>query len=232
MRPTDIGRPTVGRHAEQSQDNDQGVTERAKQAASAASDQAGQVAETARNQAREVTSEISTQAREVMHELRTDLRDQSVTQRDRLAGALRQFSDDLDRMAASPGQSGFAASAATQLAGKSRELSQFLQGHEPSDLLDEIRRFARQRPGAFLAGSALAGVLVGRLTRGAAAGSSADRGTEGLPDTGPSIRGHNGGGTQGSLGTPSATRRLAPTSSVSLTGTADEELLEPRGDQR
>ena len=88
MRPTDIGRPTVGRHAEQSQNDDQGVTERAKQAASAASDQAGQVAETARGQVREVTSEISTQAREVMNELRTDLRDQSVTQRDRLAGTL------------------------------------------------------------------------------------------------------------------------------------------------
>src|ERR687898_3022414 len=217
MRPTDIGRPTVGPHAEQSQDDDEGVTKRAKQAASVASDQAGQVAETARNQAREVTSEISTQAREVIRELRTDLRDQSVTQRDRLAGTLAQFSDDLDRMAASTGQSGFAASAATQLAGKSREVSQFLQGHEPSDLLDEVRRFARQRPGAFLAGSALAGVLVGRLTRGAAAGSSADSGTEGLPDTGPSIRGHNGGGTQGRDRTPLATPRPGPPPSLSFT---------------
>jgi hypothetical protein len=231
MRPTDIGRPTVGRHAEQSQDDDEGVTTRAKQAASVASDQAGQVAETARNQAREVTSEISSQAREVMRELRTDLHDQSVTQRDRLAGTLRQFSDDLDRMAASTGQSGFAASAATQLAGKSRELSQFLQDHEPADLLDEVRRFARQRPGAFLAGSALAGVLVGRLTRGAAAGGSADRRTEGQPDTGASIRGHDGG-AQGSPGVPSAARRLAPASSVGLSGTAGEELLEPRGDRR
>ena len=231
MRPTDIGRPTVGRHAEQSQDDDQGVTKGAKQAASVASDQAGQVVDTARNQAREVTSEIASQTREVIRELRTDLRDQSVTQRDRLADALRQFSDDLDRMAASTGQSGFAASAASQVAGKSRELSQFLQDHEPSDLLDEVRKFARQRPGAFLAGSALAGVLVGRLTRGAAAGSSADRRTEGQPDTGTSIRGHDGG-TQGSLGVPSAPRRLAPTSTVGLTGTADEELLEPRGDRR
>ena len=231
MRPTDIGRPTVGRHAEQSQDDDEGVTTRAKQAASVASDQAGQVAETARSQAREVTSEISTQARQVVHELRTDLRDQSMTQRDRLAGALRQFSDDLDRMA-STGQSGFAASAATQLAGKSRELSQFLQDHEPADLLDEVRRFARQRPGTFLAGSALAGVLVGRLTRGAAAGSSADGRTEGQPDTGPSIRSKDGEGTQGSLGVPTATPRLVPASSGGLPGTADEELLEPRGGRR
>ena len=231
MRPTDIGRPTVGRHAEQSQDDDEGVTKRAKQAASVASDQAGQVAETTRNQAREVTSEISSQAREVIRELGTDLHDQSVTQRDRLAGTLRQFGDDLDRMAETTGHSGFAASAATQLAGKSRELSQFLQDHEPSDLLDELRRFARQRPGAFLAGAALAGVLVGRLTRGAAAGGSADGRTEGQPDTGTPIRGHDGG-TQGSLGVPSAARRLTPASSVGLTGTADEEPLEPRGDRR
>ena len=35
--------------------------------------------------------------------------------------------------------------------------------------MEEVRRFARRRPGAFLAGSLVAGVVAGRLTRGAKA---------------------------------------------------------------
>jgi hypothetical protein len=52
-----------------------------------------------------------------------------------------------------------------------------LQNREPAELLDEVRRFARRKPGLFLFGAAAAGVLAGRLTSGVKAAHS---------DTGPS----------------------------------------------
>ena len=41
-----------------------------------------------------------------------------------------------------------------------------LQNREPAELLDEVRSFARRKPGLFLLGAAAAGVVAGRLTRG------------------------------------------------------------------
>ena len=41
-----------------------------------------------------------------------------------------------------------------------------LQNREPAELLDEVRSFARRKPGLFLLGAAAAGVLAGRLTSG------------------------------------------------------------------
>jgi hypothetical protein len=138
------------------------------QAASTASDEAGRVAEMAKGQAQQVASEIGTQARDLVGELKTQVRDQSATQRDRLADNLRQFGDDLDGMRQSSSSSGLAADLTGMLATKAREVSTFLSDHEPGDLIEEVRRFARQRPGTFLLGAAVAGVIAGRLTRGAA----------------------------------------------------------------
>jgi hypothetical protein len=141
------------------------------QAASTASDEAGRVAGVAKGQAQQVASEIGTQARDLVGELKTQVRDQSATQRDRLADNLRQFGDDLDSMRQSSSSSGLATNLTGMLATKAREVSAFLGDHEPGELIEEVRRFARQRPGTFLLGAAVAGVIAGRLTRGAAASS-------------------------------------------------------------
>jgi hypothetical protein len=67
----------------------------------------------------------------------------------------------------------------------------FLSDHEPGDLLDQVRQFARRRPGAFLLGAALVGIIAGRLTRGAASASdSSTGGPTGLTSQGtPTTRG-------------------------------------------
>jgi hypothetical protein len=44
-----------------------------------------------------------------------------------------------------------------------------LQTRDPAELLDEIRSFARRKPGIFLLGAAAAGIVAGRLTSGAKA---------------------------------------------------------------
>jgi hypothetical protein len=45
-------------------------------------------------------------------------------------------------------------------------LGRWLDSHGPDEVLDEVRSFARRRPGTFLLIAAGAGVVLGRLTRG------------------------------------------------------------------
>lgn len=143
-----------------------------KQAAGTATEEAGRVAGVAKGQAHEVASEIGTQARDLVGELKTQVHDQSISQRDRLAENLRRFGDDLDQMRQSSTRSGLATDLTGMAATRAREVSTFLGEHEPGDLIEELRGFARRRPGLFLLGAAVAGVVAGRLTRGAASSGS------------------------------------------------------------
>jgi hypothetical protein len=168
--PNGPGAPEVPRY--ESTRGDAENTGKVHQTASTASDEASHVAEVAKDQAREVTSEVRTQARDLVGELKTQVRDQSVSQRDRLSETLRTFGDDLDEMNRSTPSPGLASDLASQAANKARELSAFLDEHEPGDLIDEIRAFARRRPGTFLLAAAIAGVVAGRVTRGAVASNN------------------------------------------------------------
>ena len=64
-----------------------------------------------------------------------------------------------------------------------RSFGQQLDGREPTELLDDLRSFARRRPGMFLAGSVIAGVVVGRFLRGSreAARTDSQTGSTGNP---------------------------------------------------
>jgi hypothetical protein len=168
--PSGPGAPEAPRH--ESTQGGSKSTGKVKQAASTASDEASRVTDVAKDQAQEVTTEVKTQARDLVGESKTQVRDQSVSQRDRLAQTFRQFGDDLDEMNRSTTSSGLASDIAGQAASKAQEFSTFLTEREPGDLIEQIREFARRRPGTFLAGAAIAGVVAGRLTRGAVASSS------------------------------------------------------------
>ena len=55
---------------------------------------------------------------------------------------------------------------AQQAAEKAHQFAGWLEQRDPGSVLDEVRAFARQRPGAFLAIAFGAGVVTGRLVRG------------------------------------------------------------------
>ncbi len=133
---------------------------------------AGQVAGTAQEQAREVVSEAKAQVSDLGRQFKSQVDEQATTQRDRLTETLRSLSDELDQMANNGGQSGLATDAARQLADRGRRAAGFLEDKQPGDLVHQATDFARRRPGAFLLGAAAAGLLAGRLTRGAAASNS------------------------------------------------------------
>lgn len=69
------------------------------------------------------------------------------------------------------------------------KVASWLESREPGDLLDEVRRFARQRPGTFLAAAAAAGAVAGRLTRNAVASAGGDTTpANGVSDSTPGSR--------------------------------------------
>src|SRR4051794_22892336 len=132
-----------------------------------AAQESRRVAGVAQQEAGSVAAEAKDQVSNLLDQARSQVSEQGGVQRDRLVQTLTTFSDDLDHMAEQSDRSGMATDLARQAAGRVRDLSNRLDGREPSQILDDVRAFARRRPGAFLMGALAAGMLAGRLTRGA-----------------------------------------------------------------
>ncbi|MEV6412545.1 hypothetical protein [Kribbella sp. NPDC051718] len=151
-------------------------------------DAAREVAASVKEKASDVASDAREQTRRLAGQTRDELVSQAGQQKERAAGSLRAVGDELRGMA-EHGQSGLGAQLATHGAGFANQAADFLQQHEPGELLDEVRRYARRKPGTFLLMAAVAGVVAGRMTRALSAGDpQASRpsgsGAQGHPDTG------------------------------------------------
>ena len=150
---------------------DPGATERAKEATSTAVDQGRHVGGVAMEETRNVAGAATEQARGVLQDAVSQVGDQlgeqAAGQKERLAGTLRSFGDDLSEMVDRGGTSGMAADLAREVADRARSLGSTLESREPTQLLDDVRDFARRRPGTFLLGALAAGVVAGRVLRGA-----------------------------------------------------------------
>jgi vacuolar-type H+-ATPase subunit H len=149
---------------------------------------ARQVAESVKDKASEVTSDVREQTRRLASQTRDELVGQAGQQKARAADSLRAVGDELRGMA-QHGQSGLGAQLASHGADFTSQAADFLQQHEPGELLDEVRRFARRKPGTFLLVAAAAGVVAGRLTRALAAGGTDTPGSTRSPGNSVSANG-------------------------------------------
>jgi hypothetical protein len=134
-----------------------------------AMDSGTHVAETAGEQARQVATEAGHQLRDLMNEGLEQLRGQARDGQQKAAETLRELANQLHAMADKADQHGPMADVVRQASESAGGVASWLESHEPGDVLDETRAFARRRPALFLAGAGLAGMLVGRLARGAIA---------------------------------------------------------------
>ncbi|MET0976646.1 MAG: hypothetical protein ABWX82_13370 [Leifsonia sp.] len=125
------------------------------------------VAATAKDEAAGVVEEAKVQVSTLFSQVRDELRDQAATQQTRAAAGLRSIGDELNEMSrASSG--GIAADLVSQASSRAGSVASWLEGHDPASLIDEVRNFARRRPGTFIAIAAGVGLLAGRITRSAA----------------------------------------------------------------
>ena len=153
-----------------SQNGDSPTTEVAKQQAAEVADtakQAGaQVADTVKEQAGQVTAEAKNQAKQLLSQAQSELSEQAAGTQQRVSEGLRALADELSGMARNSEQDGVATDLARQAADRARTAAGWLADRDPGSLLDEVRTFARRKPGTYLALALGAGVLAGRLTRG------------------------------------------------------------------
>ena len=129
------------------------------------------VAETAKTEAKNVAYEAKNSAKDLLHQAKSDLTDQAGTQQAKAAEGIRTISSQLRTMADAPDQQGVAADLIRQAADRSESVASWLDNRDPGSLLNEVKSFARQRPGTFLLLAAGAGLVAGRLGRSLQAGA-------------------------------------------------------------
>ena len=168
---------------------DSSTTDVAKQQASEVADtakQAGaQVAGTVKEQAGQVTAEAKNQAKQLLSQAQSELSEQAAGTQQRVSEGLHALADELAGMAKNSEQDGVATDLARQAADKARQAAGWLGDRDPGSLLDEVRTFARKKPGTYLALALGAGVLAGRLTRGLTAPSATTPPTSATSPTAP-----------------------------------------------
>jgi vacuolar-type H+-ATPase subunit H len=135
---------------------------------------AADVKDSATERARDVVGEASAQARDLVSHTRDTLAAHADEQAGRLSETIEQLADELRTMASSSDQNGIASRVVGELADRADALAVRMRGRSSTDLLEDLRDLGRRRPGAFIAGAAGLGMLVGRLGRGLKDASSND----------------------------------------------------------
>jgi hypothetical protein len=146
---------------EAAQDAKARATEVGSHAQSAAKD----VTNTAVDRAHEVKDETVRQARNFAADATEQLSAQAAEQSHRISANLHDLGRQLGQMAEA-GSGGTATELAHEAADRVHQVAGYLEGREPAEILDDLRALARRRPGAFLAGAAVLGLVAGRVGRG------------------------------------------------------------------
>ncbi|MFF7853878.1 hypothetical protein [Streptomyces sp. NPDC007904] len=168
-----------------------------------AKEAAAQVAGTAAEQAKAVVGEARQQAGTVIDDLRSRAMNEADGQTRRAAGTLRQWADDLAGLADNAKNDSPARSLASQAADRSHRAADYLEKQGVEGLVSDLQGFARRRPGAFLGGALVAGLVAGRLAKAAGAASRSGGSAQGQV---------TGGGIpdEAVLPTPPASQALPP----------------------
>jgi hypothetical protein len=169
-------------HKRQTSSTPEVAKQEAAEVAQTAAHRTAEVGDTAGEQAKRVASETVRQARDLVDEGRGQLAEQAREGQRKAASGLHTLADELGSMSAKSDGQGLASEVVSQAAARTRGVADWLGAREPGALLGEVRAFARRKPGVFLAGAVAAGVLVGRLTRGAVSAGSNDGSNGGSPD--------------------------------------------------
>ncbi|HET9647203.1 MAG TPA: hypothetical protein VFP34_03115 [Microlunatus sp.] len=130
------------------------------------------VAATAKDEVANVAAETKQQAKSLLSSVTDEVQTQASSQQQKIAAAVHGLSKELGGMASGSAGSGPMTDLAHQASRKGGEIAHWLEDKEPRDVLTEVTAYARRRPVTFLVICGLAGVLAGRVTRGAVAANT------------------------------------------------------------
>lgn len=130
---------------------------------------AADVAGTAKEQVAQVATEAKSQLGTLTTQAKTQVTEQANVQTQKAAQAARGFADQLQALARGDAPEGVATDLVREISQRVQQIAGKLETSEPQDLLDEVRRYARNRPGMFLLSAVAAGFVGGRLAKGATA---------------------------------------------------------------
>jgi len=179
------------------------LREQAKTVAADAGEAGKHVVDVAKDETRGVAGETKSQARRLVSQVGDELRGQAANQQSRVASGIKDVGSQFEQMADSSDGSGMAAGLVRDAGRRVGQVGEWLDQRDPASLLEEVKRFARRRPGVFLAIAAGAGLVAGRLTRALASssGESNSSGGSGGATVTSGARGYAGStGTTGTSG--------------------------------
>jgi hypothetical protein len=159
----------------------QTAKEQASATAGQAREAAGEVAGTALEQAKTVAGEARRQAGSAVGDLRGRVTEEVEGQTRRAAETVHQWADDLAEMARNAPDDSPTRTLVSKAADGGHRAAVYLDDHGVAGMTKDLKGFARRRPGAFLAGAALAGFAVGRMAK---AGGKAQSGQGAQQDQG------------------------------------------------
>jgi hypothetical protein len=136
--------------------------------------EAGHVAETAKGEAKAVAREVKYQAKDLFAQTQRELKDQAQVQQQRAAVGLRSVSDELQSLTANAQNPGLAVDLLNQVSTRLSGAASWLGDRDPGAVLSEVKSFARRKPGTFIIGAAILGIVAGRLTRALVSNASDD----------------------------------------------------------
>jgi len=152
---------------------DGGTAGKVSQVADTAKAQGAEVFDSVKEHGGEVAEEAKQQARNLAQEAGSQLTEQAKSQQQRAAGGIRSIGEELRGMAQGSTESGTATELVRQASDKLTDLAGWLENREPGAVLQEVREYARRKPGTFLLGAVALGVVAGRATRNLADPSTA-----------------------------------------------------------
>lgn len=188
--PATTGPAADGSAAGTTADGKPALADEAANVAENAGEAGRRVVDTAKEETQAVAEETRYQMRRLADEVGGELRQQAATQHARAARGLRSVGSDFSQMAAGGAPtSSYATDLVRQAGRKADEVAQWLDARDPGALLEEVKSFARRRPGVFLAIAVGAGILAGRLTRALTAPDDERRAVTSMRSARPSASG-------------------------------------------
>ncbi|MQM26736.1 hypothetical protein [Glycomyces albidus] len=133
-------------------------------------DAAKEVAGTAKEEARHLGDQVKSEVQSITEDTREQLRQHASEQADKVSGSLRRLGDQAGALAEGrPEDAGPLADYMNTAAERLRHVAERTEERGFEGLIDDTKRFARERPALFLGLAAVAGFAAGRLMRGGVA---------------------------------------------------------------